>query len=92
MLPLYINPAAVDDAGEDNERKRTGLTSCPCRKAVSGSSRLPRISHRNLDIEGGLDEAIGALEPCAVNLLIGEEAGMAATMGIQDLHDPGLPQ
>ncbi|KAF8583606.1 hypothetical protein K439DRAFT_1634310 [Ramaria rubella] len=56
MFPLYINPAAGDDVGEDNERKRTGLASHPCRKGVSGSSRLPRISRRNLDIEGGLDE------------------------------------
>ncbi|KAF8585752.1 hypothetical protein K439DRAFT_1632329 [Ramaria rubella] len=55
MLPLYINPAAVD-VGEDNERKRTGLTSCPCCKGIPGSSHLPQISCRNLDIEGGLDE------------------------------------
>ncbi|KAF8587831.1 hypothetical protein K439DRAFT_1630288 [Ramaria rubella] len=115
MLPLYINPATVDDAGEDNKRKRTGLTSCPCCKGVSGSSHLPRISCCTLDIEGGLDETIGALEfhlwpntqpsndgisnclswdtrPCAANPLIGEEAGMATMMGIQNLHDPGSPQ
>ncbi|KAF8577707.1 hypothetical protein K439DRAFT_1639459 [Ramaria rubella] len=92
MLPLYINPAAVDDVGEDNERKWTGLTSHPCRKGVSDSSHLPQISHCNLDIEGGLDETIGALMPCAANPLIGEEAGMAATMGIPDLHDPRPPQ
>ncbi|KAF8592247.1 hypothetical protein K439DRAFT_1626252 [Ramaria rubella] len=108
MLPLYINPAAVDDVGEDNERKRTGLTSRPCCKGISDSSCLPRISHHNLDIGGELNETIGALEfhlwpnnqplndgisnRCTANLLIGEEVGMAATMGIQDLHDPGLPQ
>ncbi|KAF8585751.1 hypothetical protein K439DRAFT_1632328 [Ramaria rubella] len=114
MLLLYINSAAVD-VGEDNERKRTGLTSRPCRKGISGSSRLPWISRCNLDIEGGLNETIGALEfhlwpntrpsndgisnhlswdtrPCTANPLIGEEVGMAAMMGIQDLHDPGLPQ
>ncbi|KAF8582597.1 hypothetical protein K439DRAFT_1635143 [Ramaria rubella] len=111
MLLLYINPTAVDDVGEDNERKQTGLTSCPCCKGISDSSHLPWISHCNLDIEEGLNETIGALmcdftnggefhlwpntrlsNRCTANLLIGEEAGMATTMGIQDLHDPRPPQ
>ncbi|KAF8589347.1 hypothetical protein K439DRAFT_1657979 [Ramaria rubella] len=61
ILPPYINPAAADELGDDNERKQTGLASRACCKGLSSSSRLPRNSRRNLEIEGGLDEGIGAL-------------------------------